>query len=278
MFSTSGEESASSNGRSSAQEARFPRRSAALPDEGWPRLADDAPPRDHEPIVAFSHVSFSYGQGSPADTGDKRRALDDVSFSVERGSATALVGPNGSGKSTALRLLLGLDHPTSGEVRFDGEVVDARTLRDRTFAKRLRQRMGLVFQDPETQLFCPTVADEIAFGPRQMGLSDVEVTQRVNDCLALFGLEELATRAPWRLSGGEKRRCALACVVSLAPELLCLDEPTNDLDEASYAQLVAFLRSFVAQGKTVLVSTHERRLVRDLGARVVWLAQPPQTS
>ena len=223
--------------------------------------ADETPVApDQGVIVRFEGVSFAYaGAAAPA--------LRDVSFEVPRGQATALMGPNGSGKSTALRLLLGLDHPSAGTVRVDGQVVDAALLRDPAAAKRLRQRVGLVFQDPETQLFCPSVEQEIAFGPQQMGLPADEVARRTEDCLALFGLTELRGRAPWRLSGGEKRRCALACVVSLGPELLCLDEPTNGLDEGSYGQLVSFLRAFVASGKTVLVATHDRAFAQALGAR-----------
>lgn len=215
-------------------------------------------------MISFEDVSFAYAAASTP-------ALTNVSFEVPAGALCALVGPNGCGKSTVLRLLLGLDHPSSGVVRVDGQVVDAASIADRAFAKRLRQRVGLVFQDPDVQLFCPTVYDEVAFGPRQMGLHDDEVEGRVADSLALFGLEALADRAPWRLSGGEKRRCALACVVSLAPDVLCLDEPTNGLDEKSYAQLVSFLREFAAAGKTVLVATHDLAFVDDLHAHVIKL-------
>ena len=213
-------------------------------------------------LVSFRDVRFAYADA-------KGWVLDGVSFCVERGEACALVGPNGCGKSTSLRLLVGLDCPASGEVLFAGERIDAQTMADRAFAKRLRQRIGLVFQDPDVQLFCPTVRDEIAFGPSQMGLAVEEVQRRTDDCLDIFGLRELAGRAPWRLSGGEKRRCALACVVSLGPELLCLDEPTNGLDDESREQLVAFLKSFVAVGKTVLVATHDMAFVRGLSARPI---------
>ena len=215
-------------------------------------------------LVRFDNVSFTYGDASAY-------ALDSVTFCVDKGEVCTIVGPNGCGKSTALRLLLGLDNPTAGTVSFDGQLITADSLANRVFAKRLRQRVGLVFQDPDVQLFCPTVYDEIAFGPLQMGLEDAEVKRRVADCLELFGLQTLADRAPWRLSGGEKRRCALACVVSLAPDLLCLDEPTNGLDEQSYDQLVTFLRSFAQAGKTVLVATHDMSFVKDIGARVIRL-------
>ncbi len=213
-------------------------------------------------FVSFDHVRFSYPDATAP-------ALDGVSFEVARGETCALTGPNGCGKSTSLRLLVGLDHPDAGAVRFDGDVVDAASISDERFAKRLRQRVGLVFQDPDVQLFCPTVYDEVAFGPRQMNLADDEVARRTQDCLRIFGLEALADRATWRLSGGEKRRCALACVVSVAPDLLCLDEPTNGLDDASYARLVTFLRSFAAAGKTVLVATHDMAFVAALEARTI---------
>lgn len=215
-------------------------------------------------LVSFFHVRFSYADAT-------HPALDDVSFEIQAGEACALVGPNGCGKSTALRLLLGLDHPTGGTVCIEGKSIDAQSMADRGFAKRLRQRVGLVFQDPDVQLFCPTVYDEVAFGPRQMGLPEEDVDARVQDCLGLFGLHELAERAPWRLSGGEKRRCAVACVVSMGPDLLCLDEPTNGLDERSYDALVSFLRAFVASGKTVLVATHDMAFVQALDAREIRL-------
>ena len=217
-------------------------------------------------LVSFRDVRFAYADA-------KSWALDGVSFCVERGEACALVGPNGCGKSTSLRLLEGLDYPASGEVIFAGERIDAQAMANHTFAKRLRQRIGLVFQDPDVQLFCPTVRDEIAFGPSQMGLAPEEVQRRTDDCLDIFALRKLADRAPWRLSGGEKRRCAVACVVSLGPELLCLDEPTNGLDDESREQLVAFLKSFVAAGKTVLVATHDMAFVGDIAAHPIRIGE-----
>lgn len=211
-------------------------------------------------VLELDDVNFAYGE---------RPALDGVSFAVRRGEAVALVGPNGCGKSTVLRLCVGLDVPDAGTLRVAGERVDAQSMANAGFAKRLRQRVGFVFQDSDVQLFCPTVRDEVAFGPRQMGLSEDEVAQRTNDCLALLGIEELADRAPYQLSGGEKKRVSVACVVSLAPDLLLLDEPTNALDEDGERRVVAFLRAYVAAGHAVLMTTHHRDLVEALGARVV---------
>ena len=217
------------------------------------------------PLIELDRVSFSYRD----DLGHAIPVLDDVSLGVERGEAVALLGPNGCGKSTALRLSCGLSFAASGEVRYDGEPITAAAMADRAFAKRIHRRQGVVFQDPDTQLFCATVADEVAFGPRQMGLPADEVASRVDD--ALFGIGRLAGRVPYRLSGGEKRRVALASVVSMAPESLLLDEPTDGLDDASRDLLVGFVRSFVARGGTVLVTTHDATLPALLGAREVRL-------
>jgi cobalt/nickel transport system ATP-binding protein len=213
------------------------------------------------PVIEFDHVSFAYeAQGT---------VLDGVDLSIASGEVVALKGPNGSGKSTSLRLMIGLDYAQAGTVRAFGSEITKESMRDRAFAKRLHQRMGLVFQDPECMLFNPTVAQEIAFGPTQMGLSTEEVNTRVNDCLEIFALTHLKHRSPWRLSGGEKRRCALACVASMAPEVLLLDEPTNDLDDKSRDLLIGFLVAFHQAGKTIVVSTHESELIDDLSARTI---------
>ncbi|MDO4538987.1 MAG: ABC transporter ATP-binding protein [Coriobacteriales bacterium] len=218
------------------------------------------PSASAEPLLALEHVSFSY---------DEHLALDDVSLSVNRGETVALVGPNGCGKSTILRLCVGLDTPTAGELRFCGQRVDQESMANASFAKRLRQRIGFVFQDSDVQLFCPTVRDEISFGPRQMGLPEAEIQARTNDCLNLLGINDLADRAPYQLSGGEKKRVAVACVVSLAPDLLLLDEPTNALDEEGEARVINFLQRYVRAGHSVLFTTHHRDLVSALSARVV---------
>lgn len=214
------------------------------------------------PLVDVSNVTFAY---------DGAVALDGVSFQVRRGEAVALVGPNGCGKSTALRVVNGLAFPSAGTYRYDDEPVDARTMRDRRFAKRLHQRVGFVFQNPDVQLFCPSVAEEVAFGPRQMGLSAEEVDRRVADALTLFDVAHLAGRAPYHLSGGERRRVAMASVVSLAPELLVLDEPTNGLDDDSTEQVESFVRSFVSAGGAVLAASHDLAFVSTVGAREVRL-------
>lgn len=214
-------------------------------------------------LIEFEDVSYAYD--------DDIVALEHVSFSVDAGEMIALTGPNGCGKSTALRIMNGLAFPAGGTYRFDGTVIDENAMKDALFAKRFHQRLGFVFQNSDTQLFCPSVSEEIAFGPRQMGLSEEQVQHRTDDMLECFGLQHLRDRAPYNLSDGEKHKLAMACIVSMNPDALVLDEPTNHLDEDSQAWTVAFLRSLVEGGKTVLVTTHHRDMIAALGAREIHL-------
>lgn len=219
------------------------------------------------PLIDVSHVSFSYRDG----VGEPVTALVDISFSVSAGELIVLTGPNGCGKSTLLRIINGLSFPTDGSYRFDGDPIDASSMKDQLFAKRLHQRIGYIFQNSDTQLFCPSVREEIAFGPRQMGLSEDEIEQRTSDMLDLLDIGKLATRAPYRLSGGEKRRVALACIISMNPDVLVLDEPANGLDEAAQAWLLDFLHSMARAGKTIMVTTHHRDTANDLNGREIHL-------
>lgn len=211
------------------------------------------------PLVEFRHVSFSYGEDV---------VVDDVSFGIEKGELVALLGPNGCGKTTVMRILNGLERPTAGTCLFDGAPIDA-VLGDRAGAKRFHQRMGYVFQSADSQLFCSTVREEVSFGPSQMGLAPDELDRRVRDAMDLFDVAPLADRAPYQLSGGQKKRVALASVVSMNPDMLVLDEPTSGLDENSCDIVADFLASYSAAGKTVLLSTHHRDLVERLGARII---------
>lgn len=215
------------------------------------------------PLIRFSHVSYTYDDGTVA--------LDDVSFDMAAGETIALTGPNGSGKSTVLRIMNALSFPRSGTFSFDGEAIEASTMKDQLFAKRFHQRLGYIFQNSDTQLFCPSVREEVAFGPRQMGLPQEEVERRTDDMLRALDIEKLQTRAPYRLSGGEKRRVALACIISMNPDALVLDEPMNGLDEDAQAWLLAFLGTMAASGKTVLITTHHRDVVKQLAAREIHL-------
>ena len=157
-------------------------------------------------------------------------ALRDVSLTVSESERVALLGANGSGKSTLLALLAGLIEPGGGELFAFGEPLTAARLRDDAFAHAFRRRVGIVFQSSDAQLFSPTVRDEVAFGPLHLRLADDEIVRRVEDTLRMLDLDDLAERAPYNLSGGEKKKVALASVLAINPDVLMLDEPTSGLD------------------------------------------------
>lgn len=199
-------------------------------------------------MIKLEHVSFSY---------DNICALNDISFSINDNESIALKGPNGCGKSTLLKLLNGIIFPTKGDYYLDEYHITKDTMRDNKFSKMFHQKIGFVFQNPDTQLFCGNVYEEIAFGPRQMGFSEDIVDKRTQDCLNLLEINHLRDRAPYHLSGGEKRKVAIASVLSLNPYILMLDEPLNGLDSDSQEWLVNFLINLKSSNKTILLSTHD---------------------
>jgi len=191
-------------------------------------------------------------------------ALTDVSFSVARGARVAIMGANGSGKSTLLRLLDGLYFAEQGNVQVFGEPLTEEHLQDEDFAFRFRQRVALVFQNPDVQLFNPTVFDEIAFGPLQLRWPKEQIRQRVEEMLTLFEITHLRSRPPHRLSGGEKKRVALASVLILDPEVLLMDEPTAALDPKSQSMVIDFLVGWAGTGKTIITTTHDLSTVNEI--------------
>lgn len=214
------------------------------------------------PLIELRNVVFSYAGHT---------VVDGVSLQVNRGELVALLGPNGCGKTTIMRLINGLEVPSAGTYLFDGETVDAAYLADPVRSQRFHRRVGFVFQNADAQLFCATVGEEVAFGPAQMGLPADELERRVRDAMELFQVADLVDASPYQLSGGQKKRVALAAIVSMNPDILVLDEPTNGLDEDSCDIVVGFLLAYVAAGKTVLMSTHHQDLVRRLEARAIYI-------
>lgn len=216
-------------------------------------------------VFELTDVSFAYGAGVPALAG--------VDLTIDEGERVALLGANGSGKSTLLRVLSGLAQPTGGKVRAFGAPLTAELLRDEAQAQAFRRRVGIVFQNADAQLFSPTVRDEIAFGPLHLGLGKSEAQQRVDDMLCLLGLEALAERAPYKLSGGEQKKVALAAVLAIDPDVLLFDEPTGGLDPRSRQWLLEFLEALHVAGKTLVVATHDLAELERLADRVVILGE-----
>lgn len=215
-------------------------------------------------MIKLENVSYSY---------DGIDALRNVSLEIKPGEAVALMGANGSGKSTLLKLLNGIILPSAGRYLFDGGEITRKKLDDPAFAKAFHRRVGFVFQNADTQLFCADVFEEVAFGPRQMGLDEPAVKTRVEECLELLGIAHLKGRAPYHLSGGEKRKVSVACVLSMNPDVLTLDEPMNGLDPRTQRALAELFVSLHRAGKTVITSTHSLELVQEISTRAVLFAE-----
>jgi energy-coupling factor transport system ATP-binding protein len=196
---------------------------------------------------------------------DGREALTDASLTIRRGEFVALIGRNGSGKTTLAKHLNGLLTPTAGEVRFDGTRVGELPL------EQLAQRVGYVFQDPDHQLFAATVVDEVAFGPRNVGLPRAEIDTRVAEALAAVDLHE-RDADPFVLDKGARQRLAVAAVLALRPEILVLDEPTTGLDYPEQRQMMDLLRVLHRSGRTIVIITHTPWVIAEYAARVVLLA------
>lgn len=201
----------------------------------------------------------------------RQLALDGINLEIQRGEQVALLGANGSGKSTLLKLLDGIYAPSTGCMRvFDKDI---RAVTAGTEAFTFHREVGLVFQDPDVQLFSATVFDDVAFGPLQLGCSPEEVRQRSEAAMQLMEITHLARRAPFELSGGEKKRAAIAAVLSLQPEVILLDEPTAALDPRTKWVLVNLIRKLGTEGKTVLTATHELEIVPLIARRVIVIGE-----
>jgi cobalt/nickel transport system ATP-binding protein len=214
-----------------------------------PVPADGAPARG---TVDLGHVHYRYPDGF--------EALRGVDLHIDAGEKVALVGPNGAGKSTLMLQLNGTLRPEHGSVQVAGLAVNKDTIR------RVRAEVGLVFQDPDDQLFSPTVFDDVAFGPLHMGLAADEVHRRVERALAAVGMAAFAHRVPHRMSLGQRKRVALATVLSMDPSILVFDEPSAGLDPRGRRELIRLLRTL---DQTMLVSTHDMRLVAEVFPRTV---------
>jgi cobalt/nickel transport system ATP-binding protein len=212
----------------------------------------------NNPSLEITGLAFAYPDGN--------QALYGVNLKVEKGERVALLGPNGAGKTTLVMHLNGIHGAQKGEVKIAGTKIDAS---DKLNLKKIRSQVGIVFQDPDDQLFMPTVREDIAFGPYNMGLRGEELDQIVNEALAQVGMSAFADRAPHHLSFGQRRRVAVAGVLAMKPEILVLDEPSSNLDPASRRELATILASLDV---TILMVTHDLPYALELCSRAVVLS------
>lgn len=217
--------------------------------------------------IEITELTHIYDIGLPFE----HKALDNVSLTIEDNKVTGIIGSTGSGKSTLIQHFNALIRPTSGSVKVDGVDVFSKD----TDKKALRQRVGLVFQYPEAQLFGETVEKDVAFGPKKMGVSDAEARERVVKSLRQVGLdfEKYAKRSPFNLSGGEKRKVAIAGILALNPSVLILDEPTAGLDPSSRNALLGLIKSFRDDGKTLVMVSHDMDEIAHITDNVVVMSK-----
>jgi len=200
-------------------------------------------------ILEVKDLYYNYPDGTEAIKG--------INFKVEEGQMISILGPNGAGKSTFFLHFNGIIEPTSGEIIIDGETLKY----DKKSLLKARAKVGIVFQNPDDQLFAPTVFEDVAFGPMNMGLSEEEVKQRVEESLKVVGMAEYSHKAPHHLSGGQKKRVAIAGILAMRPKVMVLDEPTSGLDPNGASDIMKLLYDLNAEGMTIIVSTHDVDLV-----------------
>lgn len=196
-------------------------------------------------IIEAVDIRYTYPDGT--------EALKGINFHAERGEVVALLGPNGAGKSTLFLHFNGILQPTSGKIMIDGEELDY----SKSGLIKARQKVGIVFQNPDDQLFAPRVDEDVAFGPLNMGLSEDEVEERVRDALQKVGMLGYESKPPHHLSGGEKKRVAIAGILAMKPDIMVLDEPTSGLDPRGASQILRLLHNLNEEGMTIIISTHD---------------------
>lgn len=214
----------------------------------------------NENVLTFEDVRFSY-PGRPA-------SLKGISFSIKKGKKVAVVGPNGAGKTTLLLMCNGTLVPENGKIFVNGEEIAY----DRAALRNVRSRVGLVFQNSDSQLFAPSVFSDVAFGPMNLHLPEKEIRERVSDSLFAVGLAGYEKRPPHHLSGGEKKRVAIAGILAMRPDILVADEPTASLDPATAAEIMDLLDELHEDGTTILLSTHDVELAYRWADEVILLA------
>lgn len=218
-----------------------------------------------EEIFSLKDVSYSYYGIIPA--------LQKINLSVGKGEMVAITGVNGSGKSTLLNIINALIYPDSGEFRYKGKVLSEASFRSKEVSLSFRRSMGYVFQNPDIQLFCPTVLDELLFGPRQLNFPHEEALKRAEDTMAFLGITHLKDRSVIMLSGGEKKKVAISSVLTMNPEVLLFDEPLAGLDPKTQEFITDLIGELSRAGKTIVFTTHQIDLIECLQPRVAVLSE-----
>lgn len=214
-------------------------------------------------MIELNNVTYKYYDGT--------LALDNINLKLTAGECYCLTGPNGSGKSTLFRILNGLSFPTKGKYIFDGTEITEKYLHNKKNAVAFHSRIGYLFQNSETQLFTRSVEDEIAFGLYQLELPEDEVHKRTEHFLEALSLSDMRHRAPFNLSGGEKKRCALAAVLAMEPDVLILDEPLNGLDEDGEKFVLECIRNLKSSDRLIIVASHNSQFVEEISDETIRL-------
>ena len=212
-------------------------------------------------VIETKDITYEYPDGT--------KALEEVNFNVDEGKIVALLGPNGAGKSTLFLHFNGILRPSFGSIIIDGEQVSY----NKKDLMRIRQKVGIVFQNPDDQLFAPTVLEDVAFGPMNMGLSKEEVDYRVKEALIRVGMEGFEKKPPHHLSGGQKKRVAIAGILAMKPKIMVLDEPTSGLDPKGASQILRLLYKLNKEGITIVISTHDVDLVPLYASKVYIISE-----
>jgi len=214
-----------------------------------------------KPIIQTGNMCYTYPDGT--------EALNNINMEIKEGERAAIVGSNGAGKSTLFQHFNGILRPTSGLIKIDGEKINYK----KNELIKIRNKVGIVFQNPDDQLFAPTVAEDVAFGPMNLGLPIDEVDKRVEESLEMVGMSGLGKKAPHHLSGGQKKRVAIAGILAMKPEIMVLDEPTTGLDPKGVDQVMNILYKLNQEDMSIIVASHDVEMVTQFADKIFVLHQ-----
>ena len=210
-------------------------------------------------IIKTENMSYTYPDGTSA--------FQDINIEIKKGERAAIIGSNGAGKSTLFLHFNGILKPTSGVIKIDGEPLNYK----KDGLLRTRQKVGIVFQNPDDQLFAPTVEEDVAFGPMNLGLPIEEVENRVKESLAMVGMSGLEKKAPHHLSGGQKKRVAIAGILAMKPKIMVMDEPTTGLDPQGAKQIMSLLYELNQEDMSIIISSHDMEIITQFADKILIL-------